>query len=39
MLLIEKERSENKLAKIKSEARTEQLKNKATDAMTAIAAG
>lgn len=34
-----KERAESELAKIKSEARTEQLKNKATDAMTAIASG
>ena len=39
LLLAEKERAESELAKIKSEARTEQLKNKATDAMTAIASG
>ena len=39
LLLAEKERAESELAKIKSEARTEQLKNKATDAMTAIARG
>ena len=39
LLLAEKEQAESELAKIKSEARTEQLKNKATDAMTAIASG